>query len=402
MPRILLLTQHFPPEENAPAVRWSWLSDALVMHGFEVKVLTASWGNGGVEKPKPGLTIRRIKNTVPGRGIVKRLLNETIVASKTLFSIRGQDRPDVVIASAPPLTSLPLAHLLAARYHCPLVCDLRDAWPELLDNWREWNQDGIDPPKPHRPRQALLSSLFRLLSRWLQCLQRRAGLVVTTSERYATAVRERTGKEVICVRNIPVAAAASYPAPAPSGELRVLYLGNVGRAQHLSTAIRAAALAKESGTALTLRVVGDGAQVQACRRLAVRLNAPVEFHGRIPRTEVSDHYAWADTILVMLREWYPLTMTVPSKLYEALASGRHVSASVAGETADIIASTQAGDIVAPKDPVALARLWSDLAADRSRLIRPDAGEWLSANTDATLLADRYATALRALLEDAPR
>ena len=402
MPRILLLTQHFPPEENAPAVRWSWLSDALVAHGFEVKVLTASWGGCGTERPKPGLTIRRIKNTVSGRGIVKRLLNETIVAAKTLLVTAGQGRPDAVIASVPPLTSLPLACLLAARYRCPLVCDLRDAWPELLDNWREWNQDGVDPPRHHRPQQVLLSSVFRLLSRWLQCLQRRAELVVTTSERYATAVRERTGKKVICVRNIPVAGATSYPAPDLSGELRVLYLGNIGRAQHFATAIRAAALAKESGTSLTLRVVGDGAQAQACRRLAARLNAPVEFHGKIPRTEVPDHYAWADTILVMLREWYPLTMTVPSKLYEALASGRHVSASVAGETADIIASTKAGDIVAPKDPVALARLWSGLAADRSRLTRPGADEWLSANTDAALLANRYATALRALLEDAAR
>lgn len=55
------------------------------------------------------------------------------------------------------------------------------------------------------------------------------------------------------------------------------------------------------------------------------------------------------TFGVQLRDWEPFAWTVPSKLYEALATGKHVTAILAGEAADIVRSTGAGDVVAPGD-----------------------------------------------------
>lgn len=396
-PLALLLSQHFPPEENAPATRWAWLTAGLLKRGFQVEVLTATWGTSSVERDVPGLVVNRVPNMVPGPGIFNRLANEALVAAKSFFARRNRQRPDLIIATAPPLTTLPLARMLALRYRCPLVCDLRDAWPELLESWREWNQDGIRPEREPRFRERVLATGFSVLGRWVNRLQRRCDLIVTTSVRYADAVRSRVPGRVLCIRNAPAAPTGTYPPPPAEGELRILYLGNVGRAQHLATAVRAAALAQDAGAAIRLRIVGDGAQLKTVRELAEQLNAPVEFHRRVPRSEVGEHYLWADTLLVMLREWPPLTMTVPSKLYEALATGRHISASAAGETAELVSITRAGDVVPPKDPTALARLWTSLAADRSRLVRPSASEWLSTNTDRDELADWYATALRSVL-----
>lgn len=399
MPRVLVLTQHYAPEENAPALRWSWLAAGLAARGFHVHVLTTSWAGTGVERPSADLMVHRVSNVLAGRSILRRLTNEGLVAAKSLGTGVKAPRPDLIIATVPPLSSLPLARILALRHRCPLVCDLRDAWPELLGDWPEWNQDGVNAPRRGPVRRQIMAAGFGLVARWLVHLQRHSQLVVTTSESYAEEVRKRVSATVICIRNAPSCEPVPPPEPWIDEEFKVLYLGNVGRAQHLATAVRAAAIVQTKGIRLKLRIVGDGAQLPSLKVLAQRLAAPVEFVGRVPRKDARSHYAWADTVLVMLRDWAPLTMTVPSKLYEALSTGRHVSASVAGEAAEIVSSTGAGDVVPPEDAESLAQLWIRLASDRSGLIRPDATEWLRTHTDPELLADRFAAGLRVLVEE---
>lgn len=44
------------------------------------------------------------------------------------------------------------------------------------------------------------------------------------------------------------------------------------------------------------------------------------------RHEVLEQYRWADTVLIMLRDWATMRETVPSKPYEALLTGCHISA----------------------------------------------------------------------------
>lgn len=391
------MTQHFSPDENAPAIRWSWLARGLVKCGFQVTVLTASWTSEETQRPIPGLTIHRVRNLIPGPRMVARLVNEAIIAARSFLAATRSPRPALIIVTAPPLTMLPFARLLAICHQCPLVYDLRDVWPELLHTWPEWNDDGVRTARHSLIRRLLIPPLFGALDWWLRRLQRLCNLVVTTSQWHADAIQERTTHPVICVRNAPVEVPRCHPPVDTDGCLRVLYLGNVGRSQYLASAIRAAALAQRNGTNIRLRVVGGGAQLWAIRRLAAELDAPVEFHGRVPRAEAVRHYAWADTVLVILRDWAPFTMTVPSKLYEALACGRHISASLAGEAADIVRRTQAGDVVEPENPEALASLWTGLAADRSRLKRSDADAWLRGQADRVRLTERYATALHELL-----
>lgn len=390
--RVLVFTQHFWPEENAPAQRWTWLAHGLAEHGIELHVITSSWNpEHQLEVWPKGVFIHRVGNAVPGMGLVRRSINEAIVSGKGILTALRVPRPDVIIVSSPPVGSMPLGHVLSALLRRPLVLDLRDAWPELLDSWRTWADygEGQTFRGARAAAMRLIVGYTRTMMRWTRS---RAQLLVTTSTSFAEQLRA-THPHVISIRN--AASAAPVPEPAEGdGVLKALYLGNVGRAQYLATAVRAAAKVQERGGRMCLRIVGSGAHLHAVEGLARKLDAPVEFLSRVGRAETSEQYAWADTVLIMLRDWQALRVTVPSKLYDALASGRHISASAAGETAAIVEATEAGHVAPPQDPDALADMWLRLIEDPGLLVRPPQEEWLKQHSDTRALSACYAQALR--------
>lgn len=72
-----------------------------------------------------------------------------------------------------------------------------------------------------------------------------------------------------------------------------------------------------------------------------------------------------------------MSRTVPSKLYELMETGVHVSAVVKGEAAGIVQKLEVGDVVSPNSPDELAQLWTELAAEPSRLEKgPTGREWV--------------------------
>lgn len=321
------------------------------------------------DPPPPGVIFHPVLPVLHGQGLATRAMADALAALRGFHRAMSVADVDVVVASAPSLVTIPLGWLVAKIRRKPFVLDLRDAWPELMEDWREWNHDG-QPPRPLHPvKKVAFPVAAAVVGKIIHDLRLRADAVVVTTERLAARLRVEGVQRVEVVRNTS-AKPWPYPlsrVPQESDELRVLYLGNVGRAQLLATAIRAAALVAERGTRITLRVVGSGPHWDAARKIARQTGAPVEFIERVPTYEVLHQYRWADTVLVILRDWASMRDTVPSKLYEVLLTGRHISASLAGEGADIVSRYSAGDVVPPQDVEALADLWCALAANRERL-----------------------------------
>jgi len=175
-------------------------------------------------------------------------------------------------------------------------------------------------------------------------------------------------------------------------ELRALYMGNLGRSQGLDHVVRVAARLRDAGVDVRVRLVGHGAERARLEALNRRLGSPVDIRGQVPAGEVAEHYAWADTTIVSLRPWAPFEWTVPSKLYELLASGRHVTGILGGEAAEILAECGAGHVVPPGDEDDLAALWALLAASPAELDRGERGggrEWVERHADYDALAERY-------------
>lgn len=214
-----------------------------------------------------------------------------------------------------------------------------------------------------------------------------AAAVVTTSSELAESLRGRfreNGRDrevpVFTIRNVFPVATPFRRVAVPDredGTFRVLYAGTIGRAQDLGNAVEAVRICVRRGMPIRLRLVGNGAAKRELRAASQDLREFIEFHSRRHADVLDDDYQWADTALVHLADWEPLTRTVPSKLYELAEVGVHISGVVQGEAADLITSLEAGSVVQPGEPEQLADLWCSLASDRSQLnVGGRAGMWV--------------------------
>ncbi len=439
--KVLLLTHYYDPEIGAPQQRWSALVERFVRAGHRVSVLAPAphypagalrpehrrLAPGSIHAGRHGETVHRTSYRPYGTRVGSRLADQVVAAASAVRLASSRFRrqpPDVVIATVPSLPMLAAGSAVARMLGVPLVVEMRDAWPDLLDVADEWDLAAPgDVPAPDSDRGAageviqahpgsaatgladrLTSGLRRggtdALHRTATSLQRRSAAVVTTTESFAQTLRDRGVEPVHVVRNgaHPIDGWTGGSGPGPAGTLRVLYAGTIGRAQGLTTVVKAASIASRAGTRLEVRVLGTGAEEELLRALARRLGAPVDVCGPVPRAELVEHYGWADSVLVALRPWRGLSLTVPSKLYEAMSLGLHVTASVSGEAARIVRETAAGDVCPPGDEHALASLWTELADDRSRLeVGPAAAAWVREHASDDRLASDYLSVLESVV-----
>lgn len=408
--QILLLTHYFEPENGAPQRRWSALIERFVALGHEVHViapvphyptgraprlLANELRAGSVSVGTHGGTVHRVGYLPHNSSILSRTADHVWVARNSaraaLRLVRaGAARPDVVIATAPGLPTLAAGRAVARRLGVPLVAEMRDAWPDLVSHTPGLvNGHGIVP----RVKQAVHEAVTGL--------QRGAATVVTTTESFARVLRRRSIQNVHVIRNgTALERYASIPETVHDHEeLRVLYMGTVGRSQGLEHVIRATAAARDRGLKVDTRFVGYGADLRVLRDLNAVLGSPVDIRERVEASDVFGHYVWADTTLVSLRDWQPFEWTVPSKLYELMATGKHVSAIVAGEAADLVRESGCGEVVTPGSVEAIVALWERLLGDRSLVSsRPGGRTWVENNVDYAIIAERY----NRVLEDARR
>lgn len=401
--KILVISQQWDPEEGTPQRRWGQLVDHLTAMGDQVRVIAAPPHYPGGELTSPatdhapgavgvgghGELIWRSRFAPHGRSLTSRVWDQAVVAFSSgviALSVTRRWRPDIILTTAPPLPPVLVTCLIGRFRRIPYVVDLRDVWPDILAYMNEWGSRAEANPR-NLPKAAAFDALIALGGKLFSVALRRSDGIVTTTPSFAEKLRRAGHSDVLNVRNMAsvrdqrvAVLEATSPADARAPRtIRVLYTGTTGRAQGLESALEAVRLAREAGTDIQLRVVGSGSHLRLLELQVQKNGLPVEFYGRIPFDEVLEQYEWCDTTLVSLRKWRPLSYTVPSKLYEALSVGRHITVAADGESARIVAETGAGDAVPSMDPRALAELWTELSVERDRLNVGELGRaWLLA------------------------
>ncbi|MGO2826798.1 MAG: glycosyltransferase family 4 protein [Corynebacterium casei] len=400
--KILIISQYWAPENGVPQRRWSWLTGILEEQGHSVTVVAPPphynrspslgewWKSASFRARTEHETINQAETVVrtgffpAGRSLTQRILNQAAVAAAALWVIGKKPgilhnyKPDLIIGSVPALPTSVVTYLASKRFKAPYVIDLRDAWPDLISEHERWNSGLGDPSFREKVLSRGPVQVLGHVTKWAMnySLRESDGLIVTSS-RLGKALKERfdeqqksVDKPISVIRNVfppEINQRVSEHEGRSTDCLNVLYAGTLGRAQNLSNAIRAIAITNESGYQVNLRFVGAGAARQELVRLAKDLNVKVEFSSKLAADELTAQYKWADTALVHLTDWPALEQAVPSKTYELMNLGIHISAVASGETMELIEALEAGHVVAPESPEALAQLWMKII-DEPRLL----------------------------------
>ena len=372
--RFLILTQYYPPEIGAAQARLSAFARELQRAGHEVEVVTAlpNYPSGELRGPDRRTLGRRemvdgvgVRRTwlLAGTGAGARRLASYLSFSATgLAAALAARKPDVVFVESPPLFLGLSGWLAARRAGAAFVLNVSDLWPDSVRDL------GILRDGP-----ALRAA--ERLERWLY---RRADAVTAVTEGIRTRLVKHKGVQARKVLFLPNGVDLEVFRPErpdqalrdrhglPEGPL-VLFTGNHGYAQALDSVVLAALLVPD----VTVALVGAGSDKARVQRLAKERRAQnVRFLPPVPQDEIAGLYGLATAGLATLRSSALMEGARPAKALAVMGCARPVIYSGAGEGAALVREADAGIVVAPEDPEALAaaiRLLTNDPAEATRL-----------------------------------
>jgi glycosyltransferase involved in cell wall biosynthesis len=263
-PRRLLCVYQHAPTPGAPGIyRHRRYFAQLVTRGWKIDLVSTprNYMTGVVadlyrRRPLTTETIDGITHHwvwTPGgihRSRAARTANYVGFATAAAIRAMTLPRPDIVFVSSPPLPVAGLGPILARRFGCPWLLEVRDVWPESAASVG-WLSDE--------------SRLYELAEHFAHTVTSHAPMVIVPTPGLEPLVRVHGAREV---RTIPGVVIPRQPDPQRRRATRArlgirdeecvfLYLGAIGVANGLDLLLQAVA-ALPADVAARVVVVGDG------------------------------------------------------------------------------------------------------------------------------------------------
>ena len=375
--RILFISDNFPPEVNAPASRTYEHAKCWVEDGAEVTVITCApnFPQGELHEGYrnhwrtveivDGIRVIRVKTYITGNeGFARRILDYLSFMASAFFFGLFERRPDVVVGTSPQFFAAVSAWLLSIAKWRPFVFELRDLWPASIVTVGAMKK-GLS---------------IRLLEKLELFLYRRAAAIVSVTESFKEDLVGRgiDGGKIHVVRN-GVDLSRFQPQShsvemaknlGVQGKFVVAYLGTHGLAHALENILHAADKLRDCDDIVFL-FVGFGARkpqlVTEARSMQLK---NVIFRDSMPKEMMPDLWSVCDVALVHLKDDPIFSAVIPSKIFEAFGMGIPVMiVQPDGEAAEIVRAANAGEWIAPEDPVALANAVLEWQTDKARCRR---------------------------------
>ena len=378
------------PGEGLPPLRYWTLARVLAARGHDVIWWTATWSHRrkairsaplGIREDE-GFAVRlvavrpyekdaslaRIGSHRDFGKTFERLANESVSSGQL-------ERPDIILASLPPLDSPEAAARLAKKLDATFVLDLMDVWPETFDRLL---------PGPGFLKRLIAPFMLGGMLKRRQALVAAADAVSAATQTYADAVLRDAPDALprhVCyvgaypqefpspprlMNHVPEAGSdeSATPEQAP---LECVYAGTLEASQDLDVLAGAARQLSASGVRATIHVAGTGAGEAGLRRAAAAGTGScrLEVHGLLPRQAYVNLLARCDLGLVCVK---PESMVaVPYKACDYAAAGLAIVNSLPGELQRLIDEHAAGVAYTAGDAASLARAIAGFVTDPSRL-----------------------------------
>lgn len=374
--RVLIIHQYFLGKADAGGSRWNQFAKLWSEAGHDVTIVAGMVHYAkGIKAPQykgrfivreliePGITVYRCHVSESyNRSFAGRAWAYLSFAFSSLCAgLFKADRPDVIIATSPPLTVALTMWLLGRLWRVPAVFEVRDLWPEsAIDT-------GVLTSKPIIWLSYKLEALAYRSARWINAL--------TPAFVEILAEKKRVPRDRISM--IPNGADLDIMAPGPKdneirtqlgleGKFVVSYFGAHGRANKVGQLLDVAERLKDTHPQVRILLVGDGMEkpslVQDARR---RRLDNVLFVDSVPKEKVCDYINASDVCTAVLMKNDTFKTVYPNKVFDYMSCKRPIIISIDGVARKLVEDAGAGLYAEPENPdafvEALLRLKDDPA-----------------------------------------
>jgi glycosyltransferase involved in cell wall biosynthesis len=354
MKKVLIISQHFPPEKSGNASRIYDLAFHLVKQGTDVTVISPhpTFPTGAFSRTWKIFSQVRVNGIESVRlwswqpissnpGFLSRILYYLIFPIHTIFWIILHFRHfDVIITSSPPVFTHIPGRFATAVFKKPWIMDIRDLWIDASVSLGFLKK----------------GSFFEKTARMFEtdCLRTSDVVGVTTHELGRRLSDDPEVQKKI--HHIPNGVDTEFFQPSSGVKKdQIVYAGNIGYAQDLDLVVRAVQLINKQQH-LEFVIAGGGDTQSDLERLvdSENLQSLVHFPGILPREEIPRIISESYLGIAPLKKLQSLEYAAPTKVYEYMACGIPFIGCGSGEIQEI-ADNSGGGIIAENSPEEIAK-----------------------------------------------
>lgn len=351
--KILMVCQHYYPEN----FQVTDICEELVKRGYEVTALVGlpNYPEGYVldeykhhknrDEYINGVHVIRCFEIGRRKGKVFLAFNYLSFWFSSLLKVNSlKDDFDIVLGyETSPITMVAAAKRYAKKYNKPFYLFCVDIWPECLKVYIKSENNPI----------------FKLFKKISKDIYSSADKVLCTSTSFIDYLKETHNISDEKLEYLPQFGDDSLLeedfTPIDNGIIDLVFLGNVGREQDLSSVIEALSQIREEN--FIFHIVGDGSDLENVKQTTKKLDMQdkVVFYGRRPKEEMRNFYKLADACVLSLRCNNKIGLTLPNKLQNYMAAGKPILGMISGSAKKIIDESDCGLCVEGSDTLSFGK-----------------------------------------------
>lgn len=359
--KIVFLSINYWPEPTGIAVYVSHRAEYLQSNGHDVIVYTTypyypQWKKAKEHQKKiygiyrhNNVKIYRSYSYVPrSLDAIKRILHEVSFVFSATCAMAFGDRPDIIIATSPPLGIFISAWVMSKVWHVQYVFDVQDLQPDsagdlnMLPKW-----------------------MVNILYKFERMAYSNSAMITTLTEgmrqkiihkgingEKVSIIEPKINNSMCELKNID--GNAFRERYALKDHFIVMHSGNMGIKQGLDVVVSAAVMCAED-TSIYFILIGDGADKDRLQNLSKRSKVNnLKFIPILSDAEYLEAMAACDVALISQKKNIS-EIAFPSKVVSYMASACAVIAMVNSESeiAHVINDAQCGIVVSPESPCCL-------------------------------------------------
>lgn len=295
------------------------------------------------------------------RNYIARLLSFLSFSLSCPLGLFAMEKPDLVLASSPPIFPMFSAWLVCKLRRIPLVLEVRDLWPVTA------------------VQMGILNNKFLIyIMTWMEkFLYNQAIRIVVLTEGIRDNISERGWSDKVTLVTCGVDFDKLYPDAEGGALIRnkhqwddkkiVMYFGALGEANNLSVILRTAQRF-QGCTEVLFVLVGDGLKRKEIEDKVIEMGLKnVLVLPAVPKYYARLYINAADLCLVTLQDAPVFSGAIPTKLIDYMACGKPVLCGIRGEAKRIVEKSGAGLAFEPNDDMALKVLIEKLLSENEKL-----------------------------------